>query len=139
MTSAIEIAGAAQSSSGYAYQGDGLRCVALPLGGLGAGQVALCGDGALRQWQMVNQVNHLGFVPRSFFALRVSCPEPPRDVVRILQSRESLDGGHRSTPLLNDDVIPDDQRALLARGPGVERTRSVGADPVAQIEDEDSA
>src|SRR6266508_2951954 len=59
------------------YTGAALRHVAVPLGGLGAGQIALGGDGGLRQWQIVNQINHLGLVPDSFFAIRASCTEPP--------------------------------------------------------------
>src|SRR6266700_6621786 len=103
---------ASQNMSGYTYEGETLRHVAMPLGGLGAGQIALCGDGGLRQWQIVNQINHQGFVPDSFFALRASCTEPPLDVVRVLQSREVLDLEPESTPLVNDNVIPEDQQAL---------------------------
>ena len=32
------------------YRGEALRAVALPLGGIGTGTVALAGDGGLRQW-----------------------------------------------------------------------------------------
>jgi uncharacterized protein (DUF608 family) len=111
----------------------------MPLGGLGAGQIALCGDGALRQWQIVNQINHLGFVPHSFFAVRASSPEPPSDVIRILQSREVLDLPDEHTPLVNDNVIPREQRELLACCPGVERTTFTGAYPFARIAYEDAA
>jgi uncharacterized protein (DUF608 family) len=38
------------------YRGEALRAVALPLGGIGTGSVALAGDGGLRQWQIVNNV-----------------------------------------------------------------------------------
>ena len=124
---------------GYRYERDALRYLAVPLGGIGAGHIALGGDGALRQWQIVNQVNHLGFVPHSFFALRASTTEPPSDVVRVLQSRESLAYGPGQTPLVNDDVIPDDQRALLTRFSGVERTTFVGAYPFGHVAYEDSA
>jgi non-lysosomal glucosylceramidase len=123
---------------GYRYEGDALRYLALPLGGIGSGQIALCGDGALRQWQMVNQVNHLGFVPDSFFALRVSSTEPPTDVVRVLQSRENLAPRPGQTPLVNDNVIPDDQRTLLTRFPGVERTSFSGAYPFGHVTYEDA-
>ncbi|MGC9318721.1 MAG: GH116 family glycosyl-hydrolase, partial [Armatimonadota bacterium] len=49
------------------YSGSSLRAVAMPMGGLGAGSVALAGDGTLRQWQIFNQVNHTAFVPGTFF------------------------------------------------------------------------
>src|SRR5882724_168752 len=90
-----------QKPPGFAYRGEALRHVAMPLGGLGAGQIALGGDGGMRQWQIVNQVNHLGFIPDSFFALRACCTEPPLDVIRILQSREILERDASHTPLVN--------------------------------------
>ncbi len=124
--------------TGRWYRGKDLRHVAMPLGGLGAGQVALCGSGALRQWQIVNQVNHLGFVPDSFFLIRACSLAPPLDVVRILISREThgfpADDG---TPLVNDDAIPADERALLKRVPGVDRTSFAGEYPFARVHYED--
>ena len=59
----------AAASPGRIWRGAALRHVAMPLGGIGTGQVALCGDGSLRQWELFNQPNHLGFVPDSFFAI----------------------------------------------------------------------
>ena len=43
--------------------------VAMPIGGIGTGTVALCSDGSLRQWQLHNIGNHLGALPFSFFAI----------------------------------------------------------------------
>ena len=126
-----------QGQPGNIYQGEALRHVAMPLGGLGTGQIALGGDGGLRQWQMVNQVNHLGFVPDSFFAVRAACVEPPLNLVRVLQSRESLARTEPSTPLVNDDVLPLEQRRLLEQHTGVERTTFRGAYPFAHITYED--
>ena len=68
------------------YTGDARRAVAFPLGGLGTGHVALCGDGALRQWQLLGVPNHGALLPDSFFALRVSSLEPPADAVRLLRA-----------------------------------------------------
>jgi uncharacterized protein (DUF608 family) len=55
--------------TGKVYEGEALRAVAMPLGGIGTGSVAICGDGGLRQWQLANTVDHLGHVPHSFFAV----------------------------------------------------------------------
>ncbi len=121
------------------YAGAALRHVALPLGGIGTGQVALCGDGGLRQWQIHNQINHLGFLPDSFFAIRASCAEPPLDVIRVLQSRETLDRAHDPTPLVTDDHVPADQIDLLTNHPGVERTRFRATYPFARIDYLDEA
>src|SRR5581483_10774205 len=92
---------ATSQADGFVYQGEAIRHVALPLGGLGTGQIALGGDGGLRQWQMVNQINHLGFLPASFFALRATSLEPPVDIVRVLQARDVLQRPADHTPSVN--------------------------------------
>ncbi len=130
-----------ESASGDsdAYRGARLRHVAMPLGGIGAGQVAICGDGGLRQWQLFNQVNHQGFVPDSFFAIRVTSTEPPLNVIRLLQSREVAGFAADATPLVNDDFIPDQQRSLVKTFPGVERTTFQATYPFAHLRYEDEA
>lgn len=102
----------------------------MPLGGIGTGNLAISADGGLRQWQLHNIGNHAGALPGSFFALRVSRWEPPLDEVRILQAppRDST-----STPLVTDDVVPEWQRDLLSRHPGVARTSFSGTYPIARV------
>ena len=115
------------------HAGTRLRHVAMPLGGVGAGHVALGGDGGLRQWQLHNQVNHRGFIPDSYFAIRTTSTEPPLNVIRLLQSREVAALPPDHTPLVDDDDIPADQRALLDLFPGVERTEFAGSYPFARV------
>jgi uncharacterized protein (DUF608 family) len=103
---------------------------AMPLGGIGTGNLAIGADGGLRQWQLHNIGNHAGALPWSFFALRVSRWEPPLDEVRILQSPP---GEPTGTPLVTDDEIPDWQRELLAAYPGVARTTFAGTYPIARL------
>jgi non-lysosomal glucosylceramidase len=102
----------------------------MPVGGIGTGNLAISADGGLRQWQLHNIGNHEGAVPGSFFALRVSRWEPPLDEVRILQAPPRDSTG---TPLVTDDVVPDWQRDLLSRHPGVARTTFSGTYPVARV------
>jgi len=104
--------------------------LAMPLGGIGTGNLAICADGGLRQWQLHNIGNHAGALPGSFFALRVSRWEPPLDEVRILQAPPRDSTG---TPLVSDDVVPDWQRDLLSRCPGVARTTFCGTYPIARV------
>jgi len=106
--------------------------VAMPLGGIGTGNVSICADGALRQWQLHNIGNHRGDLPYSFLALRVSQWEPPFDAVRVLQAPAPLRS--TDTPLVNDDLVPRWQRRLLARHGGVQRTRFRATYPVAEID-----
>jgi non-lysosomal glucosylceramidase len=113
--------------------GESLRHVAMPLGGVGAGHVAIGGDGGLRQWQLHNRPNHRGFIPDSFFAVRVTSTEPPRNVIRLLQSREVADLPLDPTPLVTDDEIPQDQRDLVDLFSGVQRTTFSATYPTARI------
>jgi uncharacterized protein (DUF608 family) len=73
------------------YRGEALRAVTLPLGGIGTGSVALAGDGGLRQWQIVNNVNHDAHVPHSFFALWAGRFFDTRREAVVLQSDKLYD------------------------------------------------
>ncbi|WP_246531197.1 GH116 family glycosyl-hydrolase [Streptomyces bathyalis] len=106
----------------------------MPLGGVGCGHVAVCGDGSLRQWQLFNQVNHRADLPGTFFALRASVTEPPLDVTRVLQSKPPLTGEADSAPLVSDAEVPSWQRELLEECPGVQETVFTGAHPLAHLE-----
>lgn len=109
------------------------RHVALPLGGIGTGNVALAADGALRQWQLHNIGNHRGELPGSFFALRVTQWEPPFNEVHVLQAPPPPDDAP-STPLVNDDLVPTWQRELLEEHQGVRGTTFSGTYPFANID-----
>ena len=91
------------------YDGERLRHFAMPLGGIGTGTVALAGTGGLRQWQLHNTGNHLGSIPDSFFAIRVSQWEPPFDELRLLQAPGLQP---TNTPLVNDDAVPPGEARL---------------------------
>jgi uncharacterized protein (DUF608 family) len=71
------------------YDGEHLRRIALPLGGIGTGTVSLGGRGDLRDWEIVNRPAK-GFAPaNTFFALNIqgSDLEP---ITRVLEG--PLDG-----------------------------------------------
>ncbi|XVU22755.1 GH116 family glycosyl hydrolase [Actinoplanes sp. CA-054009] len=117
------------------YTGDARRAVAFPLGGLGTGHVALCGDGALRQWQLHGVPNHGGFLPDSFFALRVSSLEPPSDVVRLLRSAPIPPSPDPAANVSDADVPPE----APWRWPFVEGTTFSASYPFAQVSYHDPA
>ena len=108
------------------------RHIAMPLGGIGTGNVSVCADGALRQWQLHNIGNHLGTLPHSFFAIRASVVEPPQDVVRILQATPQPTD-EQPTPLVNDDHLPAWQLDNLTRFGGVAETRFSATYPFAHV------
>lgn len=105
--------------------------IAMPLGGIGTGNVAICSDGSLRQWQLHNLGNHMGTLPGSFFAIRATRIEPPLDVSRILQAVPPASS--TGTPLVNDDVVPGWQREAVTRHGGVAATEFAGTYPFATV------
>jgi uncharacterized protein (DUF608 family) len=121
---------------GRIFRGEALRNVAMPLGGIGTGQIAIAGDGGLRQWQISNIPNHLASVPDAFFAL--STTKGDGTSTRILQSEEVLALEPLNTPCVNDEVVPQHQRDLVARHGGVTRTTFTGAYPFATVAYEDA-
>jgi len=66
------------------YRGAELKHIAMPLGGIGAGQVYLRGDGTLNPWQNFNNFNSNAMAPDSFFAIRAK-PVDGSPVARLLQ------------------------------------------------------
>jgi uncharacterized protein (DUF608 family) len=117
------------------YRGEALRAVAMPLGGLGTGTIALAGDGSLRQWQIHNQINHLACVPHSFFAVWARTAKPLGEpVARVLQSAALYEHrGPTPPPTSNDHVVPAAHRELLRELPGVAAIEFSGAYPIAEL------
>ncbi|HVL22719.1 MAG TPA: GH116 family glycosyl-hydrolase [Thermomicrobiales bacterium] len=123
------------------YTGEALRAVAMPLGGLGTGTIALAGDGSLRQWQIHNQINHLACVPHSFFAVWAH-PASGEPVARVLQSAalyDTPDPTPPPPPTSNDHVVPLCHRRLMQRLPGVAEIEYTGEYPIATLRYHDSA
>lgn len=114
------------------FKGEALRAVAMPLGGLGTGTIAVSGDGSLRQWQIHNQINHQATIPHSFFALSVDGSDGR--VTRVLQSDAFYgSAGDTPPPTSSDAVVPQAHRDLLAALPGVENTEFSGEYPFANV------
>ena len=117
------------------YRGEATRAVAMPLGGIGTGTIALGGDGSLRQWQIHNQVNHMACVPHSFFAVWSRQVRPSSDpVARVLQSAAMYDTeGPEAPPTSSDHIVPIPHRRLLSKLPGVEQTEFTGGYPIGEV------
>jgi len=126
------------------FTGEALRCVAMPLGGIGTGQIALAGDGGWRQWQILNRPNHLGHVPNSFFAVyqrpaathdtKRKRPEDLMGRARILMSDALYDDeGFEPSVTVSDHIVPEESRRLLSAFPGVEQIAYSGEYPVAKV------
>jgi len=105
----------------------------MPLGGIGTGNLAICGDGSLRQWQLSNVVNHVAYLPNSFMAVRWQAATAPPDA-RVLQTSEFWDQGDFQAPAATSDhyvppALIESVRALpLCRG-----TQFAATYPIARI------
>jgi len=74
------------------YTDERLGYVALPLGGIGTGSVAINGEGRLVQWQIFNNFNKGAAVPDSFFGVWAK-PEGGPPAARLLHT-----GGFQNLP-----------------------------------------
>lgn len=117
------------------YRGAQLRTVAMPLGGLGTGSVALCGDGSLRQWQIFNEISHQAFIPDALFAIWARVKERgARPVARVLQCAETYDDvDFVAAPLVTDHLVPSALKERLAWLPGVHGIQFSGEYPLARL------
>lgn len=108
--------------------------VAMPVGGIGTGSMALGSDGAWRQVQLHGLGNHRGDLPGLFMALRTSQHEPVHDSTVVLQSRRDDPGAHGrpATPMFNDDLVPAWQTELVDRFGGTDTTMTATY-PVAEV------
>jgi len=98
----------------HLYRGQALADLAMPLGGIGAGSIALGGRGDLREWQIFNTANSSCVVPGGFFAVR-AVREGGRAVARLLQ----LDG--------------------IGRLPAIQEIEFIGEYPIAELRYRDAA
>jgi len=106
----------------------------MPLGGLGTGNLAVCGDGSLRQWQLWNLSHHVAYVPYAFFAARWEGKDVPRQAV-VLQTKEFWDEPEfKPAASVNDHVVPGELKRTLADLPFVSTTTAKGAYPVTEID-----
>ncbi len=113
------------------YRGQALRAVAMPLGGIGAGQIAICGDGSLRQWEIFNDANHQAQIPHSFFAIRAQSGE--ETTAAVLQTDMLYHDDFEPVPSVSDWIVPEACKELLGELPGVAETEFVGEYPFAEV------
>ncbi|MCX6560757.1 MAG: GH116 family glycosyl-hydrolase, partial [Candidatus Aminicenantes bacterium] len=109
------------------FEGQALREVAFPLGGIGTGTVSLGGRGNLRDWEIFNRPDKGVDLPFTFFALFCR-PEGEKPVVRVLE-------GRLQPPFTGGDGL---HRSQVPGLPRMEKARFIGEYPFAAVEMEDS-
>lgn len=63
-----------------------LKEIAFPLGGIGTGTISLCGNGALRDWEIFNRPNKGSVMPFAFFTLFTKV-EGGASLTKVLRGR----------------------------------------------------
>ncbi len=122
-------------SESFTYKGTHGNAVAMPLGGIGTGTIALCADGSLRQWQLFNTVNHDAWIPDSFFAVRCQSSGASSATARVLMQKELRENLNKPepAPLVSDHIVPPGLSKFKKRVPCMERTEFEGKYPFATI------
>ncbi len=128
---------ACEEDAPFTYEGEALRALAFPLGGIGTGHFCICGDGGFRQWQIFNQVNHLAYLPGTFLAIRVWRAGSESKAFVLQSSALYSEEGFEPAPLVTDHILPDQAKHLMETLPGVTSIRVVGQYPVARFEYKD--
>jgi len=111
------------------YSGKSLTDLAMPLGGIGAGSIAIGGRGDLREWQIFNTCNSNCVVPGGFLAVRVD--DGSSDPVGRLLQMDGL-GAVASDPVATG-VQPTPSL------PPVQSIKFVGEYPIAELRYQDDA
>lgn len=70
---------------GRRFEGEALREIAFPLGGIGTGTVSLGGYGNLRDWEIFNRPNKGGVLPLTFVSLRLEGGGLKAPLIRVLE------------------------------------------------------
>jgi len=122
-----------QARQGLVAQGEHLRSFAMPLGGIGTGNLSICGDGSLRQWQVGNTINHIGYVPFALFGIYWQS-DFGRDA-RLLQSADFLrEPDFKPLSTSSDHYIPNPLKRWAIDLPTVDAIEATGAYPAARLQ-----
>jgi uncharacterized protein (DUF608 family) len=105
------------------FEGDSLKEIAFPLGGIGTGTVSLGGRGNLRDWEIFNRPGKGVNLPFTFFALHFD-DGSGRSAVRVLE-------GPMTPPYTGRDGI---KRTEVPGLPRMETARFFGEYPFARVE-----
>ena len=108
------------------YNGEHLKEIAFPLGGIGTGTVSLGGRGELRDWEIFNRPGKGKIMAYTFVAIYAK-PAGEKPIARVLESR-------LQPPYVNGHGL---STALVSGLPRLEGAKFHGEYPLAHIDFQD--
>lgn len=129
------------SSDPYTYSGENLAGINFPLGGFGAGQVELVGDGTLGGWLVLNQQDNkdqLGplpsqNVPDCFFAVSAEATGQPAQTVSLITPL-NYTAENCATTRSGDAFVHPERVARMQTLPGIRSLSLRGRYPIAEVD-----
>jgi uncharacterized protein (DUF608 family) len=117
----------------FIYEGDRTAHIAFPLGGIGAGGLALSGSGRLVDWSIRNRPGLQSFNGYSHFAIKAEAGGELLDARVLNGPYEGLPTGSPTTRKFFDGFGWGANRNTLAGVPHFEATTFTGTFPVAEV------
>lgn len=117
----------------FIYEGDRARHIAFPLGGIGAGGLALSGSGRLVDWSIRNRPGLQSFNGYSHFAIKAEAGGELLDARVLNGPYEGTPTGSPTTRKFFDGFGWGANRNTLAGVPHFESTTFTGQFPVAEV------
>lgn len=117
----------------FIYEGDRSKHIAFPLGGIGAGGLALSGSGRLVDWSIRNRPGLQSFNGYSHFAIKAEAGGELLDARVLNGPYEGLPTGSPTTRKFFDGFGWGANRNTLAGVPHFESTTFTGQFPVAEV------
>lgn len=125
---------------GFVYEGEHLAACNFPLGGFGAGQVHLQGDGTLQGWHVLNQEDTKGDmmpkptqnVPACFFAISAAAEgEQPHNY--LLATPQNYTYENTGLPSYRESHVSPESVQRLQELPGIRSLTLQGRYPIADV------
>ena len=117
----------------FIYEADRARHIAFPLGGIGAGGLALSGSGRLVDWSIRNRPGLQSFNGYSHFAIKAEAGGELLDARVLNGPYEGVATGSPTTRKFFDGFGWGANRNTLAGVPHFEATTFTGTFPVAEV------
>tara|TARA_B100000795_G_C22777444_1_gene430680 strand:+ start:98 stop:1711 length:1614 start_codon:yes stop_codon:yes gene_type:complete len=123
------------ASPPFTYSGANLAAVDFPVGGFGAGNVKIAGDGTIDKYTILNQpAECISFMPNNFFGISTApTNNPSQKQSFVLQSPETYTTENCNLPTTEPAHVPRGSVKRLKNLPGINSITLTGKYPIANL------